>query len=133
MAARSSYAVMAALASELCEAGGPLAPGPVERRIEGEDDFARIAGGQFHSGAFIEIVEVERVGLEAAGARLQLRVLPAHRSEAAFERALARLQVDIGHEALMPRDRVRAQIKDGCSQPDAERSRTVLRHISDPS
>src|SRR4051794_14963982 len=100
VAAGPSYAGLETLASEVCEAGRSA-----RRLIEREDDFVGIAGRQFYTGAFIEVVEIERIGLQAAGARFEVRVRLAHLGEAAFERMFAGLQVDVGQEALMPRDR----------------------------
>ena len=109
------------------------------------EDAARLDSAQFAEGSsantsssrspaasrslpLVEIVQVQGRRREPGGARSERRTLLLERGDTRLQSPLLGLQIDIGHEALPARDRVRAQVEDRRSQTDAERGGAMFRH-----
>jgi hypothetical protein len=104
------------------------------RLVQVEDDLVAIAGGERDASALFEVVAVEMVaGLEARCASLELSFFGCQFGDALLEHALLRLQVDVRHQALTAGDGLRAEIKNGRAQTDAENRGTMFRHRTDPN
>jgi len=100
--------------------------------IEREYEFVSVAGSERDAGAFVEVIEIECFRAQARSAGFEPRTLLFQFTDALFELALLGLQIDVRDEALAAGHGVRAQVKNGSAEPNAEGRSPMFRHRTDP-